>query len=119
MSKRVSELNEKCNACIGKIKFLKHKLKLHSPSLHNKPLSKVYIDTISLSRSRMGMKYLLTMEDGFSRFLMAIPVPDNQAQTLARAILEKFSQSWGSLSGSIQIMEGSLPIKSGCDYVRL
>jgi len=36
------------------------------------------------------MKYLLTIEDGFSRFLMAIPVPNKNAETLAGALLEKF-----------------------------
>ena len=36
------------------------------------------------------MKYLLTIEDGFFRFLMAIPVPNKNAETLARALLEKF-----------------------------
>ncbi len=36
------------------------------------------------------MKYLLTIEDGFSRFLMAIPVPNKNAETLAEAMLERF-----------------------------
>ncbi len=76
MANFVAQQNDKCDACIGKIKFLKHKQKNYYQSVHNKPLSKVYIDTVTLSRTPRDMKYLLTIEDGFSRFLMVIPVPN-------------------------------------------
>ena len=52
-------------------------------------MSKLYVDTVSMSRSTSGMKYLLTVEDGFTRFLMAFPVPNKNAETLAKVIMEK------------------------------
>ena len=66
MASFVKGENEKCNECLSKVKFIKHKQKLHFPSLHNAPMSKVYVDTVSMSRSTSGMRYLLTVEDGFS-----------------------------------------------------
>jgi len=119
MAKFVTQHNDKCDACIGKIKFLKHKQKNYHQSIHNKPLSKVYIDTVTLSRTPRGMKYLLTIEDGFSRFLMAIPVPNKNAETLAGALLEKFVPVLGgSRSSCTRITGWSFEIGCGTACVR-
>ena len=41
------------------------------------------------------VKYILTMQDGFSRFLAAVPVEDATAETAARALLENWIFQFG------------------------
>jgi len=59
----------------------------------------VYIDLVGpLAPCRFRgktVKYLLTMQDGFSRFLVATPVEDATAEVAARALLESWCFVYG------------------------
>ena len=56
---------------------------------------RVYTDTVKLALSPrkfrgIECKYILTIQDGWSRYLQAIPVPKEDAKTLAQALVENW-----------------------------
>ena len=63
------------------------------------PMQRVYIDTVGpLTPSRINgkiMKHIFTILDGFTRFLVAIPIPDLEASTLLNAFVEGFCLKFG------------------------
>jgi hypothetical protein len=72
--------------------------------MHRERLSyfgqRVYTDTVKLSLSpRMFQgklcKYILTIQDGWSRYLQAVPVPSEDAETIARALVENWVYTFG------------------------
>ena len=63
------------------------------------PMQRVYIDTVGpLTPSRINgktMKHIFTCLDGFTRYLVAIPIPDLEASTLLNAFVEGFCLKFG------------------------
>ena len=52
------------------------------------PFEKVFLDIVGpLSQTENFNKYLLTLQDDLSKFSIAIPIPDQEAQTVARAFV--------------------------------
>ena len=47
------------------------------------------IDLLELSVTPTGNKYVLMVIDHFSKFMITEAIPDKQAQTVARALVEK------------------------------
>ncbi|MGB0246440.1 MAG: reverse transcriptase domain-containing protein [Paracoccaceae bacterium] len=73
-----------------------HKMHREVTSYFNQ---KVFIDFVGpLSPCRYNgvvCKYILTMLDGFTRYLVAVPVEDQTAETLANAIIANWIYSYG------------------------
>jgi hypothetical protein len=89
-----------CLDCIAK----KNNGKKKEHELQHEKLSRfgqrVYIDTIKLMLSpRMHQgklcKYLLTIQDGWSRYLQALPVSSDSAETIAQVIIENWVYTFG------------------------
>ena len=54
------------------------------------PWTKCYVDLVGpLPTSTSGMRYVLTVQDSFSRFPLARPIPDKSASTVAQALFEE------------------------------
>ena len=53
---------------------------------------KVFIDLVSMSETVRKNRYMLTVQDGFSRFASAYPICNKEAGTVARVLIrEHFS----------------------------
>lgn len=56
-----------------------------------RPFDSVIIDTIvPLQRSNLGNKYAVTMICDLTKYLIAVPIADKTARSVAKAIFEKF-----------------------------
>ena len=91
-----------CVACLGKFTS-EHGDRKAKPSHHTEEWlyfnQNVYIDLVGpLAPCRFRgktVKYILTMQDGFTRFLAAVPVEDMTADVAARALLESWCFVYG------------------------
>lgn len=56
-----------------------------------KPFQKIFLDVVGkLPTSYRNNSYILTMQDDLSKYLLAIPLEDHKADTIARAFVERF-----------------------------
>ena len=67
--------------------------------LFSYPMQRVYIDTIGLlTPSRINsktMKHVMTVLDGFTWYLMSVPIPDLESTTLLKCFVEYFCLKFG------------------------
>ena len=59
------------------------------------PNHRIHLDLIGRLDPSGGNEYILSIIDGFSRFLVAIPIPDKKAETVARAIFNEYVSKFG------------------------
>lgn len=65
------------------------KTPLQYTTLSRQPFDKVYMDVVGpFSTSENGNKYILSMMDDLTRFIEFVPIPDQQAVTIARALCQ-------------------------------
>ena len=88
----VSELRRKvktCSACLAKAR-VKNKDCVHKPRRSGFPGERLNIDLVGpLPESIHGNKYILTIEDAFSRWCQAIPIRNKEAKHVADALIER------------------------------
>ena len=58
-------------------------------------MEKLYIDLVTMAKTVKGNRYLLTVEDGFSRYVCAYPLPNKEALTLAWALAHEHFPRYG------------------------
>lgn len=101
MSKDVAKFVKDCNKClINKVK--PHtKVPLVNTETPQRPFDLVIIDTVGpvgpLIKSVNNNQYVLTMICDLSKYLIAIPMSDKSAKTLAMAIFEHFILNFGPM----------------------
>ena len=122
-----------CLGCLQKQKTPKLKEGSHQPDPSAGPLQKVYLDLYGplpvvprynllqiLFGRREGptkqeeMKYILSMEDDWSRFVDLIPIPAKDAGSVASGLLDEFISRFG-LPGELYSDQG----KKFCNQVSL
>ena len=70
----------------------------HVPSLTGYVGEKSFIDLVAFSETPRGNRYILTVMDGFSRYAYAYPLPNKEAVTVARMLLQEFvNKLWKEL----------------------
>ena len=62
---------------------------VHMPSLTGYVGEKLNIDLVSMSDTVKGNRYLLTAEDSFSRYCHAYPIPNKEAHTVAKVLMDQ------------------------------
>ena len=87
MSDQVTLVVSNCIQCLQKSNQVpRHKGKSTHRELLSYPMQRIYIDTVGpLTPSRINgkiMKHIFTILDGFTRYLIAIPIPDLESSTL-------------------------------------
>ena len=55
---------------------------------------KLYIDLVLMSDTVRGNGYLLMVEDSFSRYCFAYPIPKKEAGTLAKVLMDQHFNIW-------------------------
>ena len=87
---------KRCQPCMAKQTQVKQRDALHKPRKHGFPGEVLYVDLVGpLPRSDMKNTYICTMQDGFTKFVNAVPIPNKEASTTANAVLEGFITKFG------------------------
>ena len=92
-------MTNNCVPCIAK----RSTLPKPTHNQHREELSyfsqRVYIDTVGpltpVRHNGQMCRHFITIEDGYTRYLVAVPVPTIDASTLAEAIVEKWCMVYG------------------------
>ena len=64
-------LVEQCDVCLAKERSVKMKTSPHVPSVVGNVGEKLFIDLVSMSETVRKNHYMLTVQDGFTRFVSA------------------------------------------------
>ena len=84
---KIRIMGEKCDQCIVKECSVKQRVGIHVPSMVGNVGEKMFIDLVSMSETVRGNCYLLTVQNGFSHFSSAYPIPNKEASTVARTLV--------------------------------
>ena len=49
----------------------------------------LYLDLVSMSETRRGIRYMLTEEDSFSQYCRPYPIPNKEAHTVAKVLMDQ------------------------------
>ena len=87
---------KKCGKCLAKQQKVDTKQTVHQPRRHGYPGEVLYVDLVGpLPESAKGDKYVLTMQDGFSKFAVAYPIPCKEAAVVANQLIEGWLTKYG------------------------
>lgn len=108
MISKIKSFIKKCDSC-QRNKFQrnqKNPMKITSTS--NYPFEKIFLDIVGPISpiSHSGNKYILTMQDDLTKFSVGIPIPNQEAQLIAKTFSEHFICNYGCPT-SIQTDQGS------------
>ena len=81
----------------------------HVPSLTGYVEEKLYVDLVSMSDIVRGNRYLLRAEDSFSRYCRSYPIPNKEAHTMAKLLMDQHFNIYG--------LPDQLHLDNGREYV--
>ena len=85
-----------CHQCLAKIVKEKSKCGIHFPHRNGYPMQSIYIDLFgSLLESTNGNKYIMSMSDGFSRFVNLYTLPSKHGIGVAKVLVDGFIKTFG------------------------
>ena len=81
---------EQCGECLAKEKTTDIHKTVHKPRVASFPFERLYVDLVGpLGDGQSGPRYILTVEDHFTRWVTAVPIPNKETQTVARSLLDR------------------------------
>ena len=89
---------DKCQDCLAKFQKINAKDAEHKPvQISNRPGEKLYVDLVGpLPIATTGpYKYVMTMQDSFTRYVAAVPIRNKEAATCADALIERWVGPFG------------------------
>ena len=72
---------------------------------------KLFIDLVSMSETVRQNRYLLTVQDGFTRFASAYPICNKEAGTVARVLIHEYFSVFG--------LPNQIHSYNGAEFVKL
>jgi len=98
MRRDVEDYVRQCKSCQrNKMLTAKHKAPLQITTTAERPFEKCYLDVVGpLPVTLSGNKYVLTFQDDLSKYVVAIPIERQDAETVARAFVEKVVLQYGT-----------------------
>jgi len=89
MYKDIERYVRSCKSCqINKI-CRYNRIPMQITTTSTTPLEKLYIDIVILPESESGNKYGLVMQDDLTRYLLVVPLPNQEAKTVAKSLIER------------------------------
>ena len=68
----------------------------HKPRRHGYPNEILYVDLVGpLPRNEKKNRFILTLQDGFTKYVSAVPIPNKEAGTVANGVLEGYITRYG------------------------
>ena len=97
MFKDVEEYIKSCETCqINKQTLPNSKTEMQITDTQKQPWDKIYLDLVGpFSTSEKGNKYLLTCQDNLSKYLIAIPIQNQSAETVAKHFVYELILRYG------------------------
>jgi hypothetical protein len=98
MKEEVEEYVRKCTKCqLNKVLRAKRKAPMEITTTASHPFEKCSLDIVGpLIESETGNKYILTFQDELSKFIVAIPLPQQDAETVAKAFVLNIVLKFGA-----------------------
>ena len=91
---KICFLNGRCDTCLTKEQSMPVRTKKHVPSLTGY-IEKQYGDLVSMSKTIRGNRYMLTVEDSFSRYCRVYPIPKNVEHMVAKVLMDQHFNVYG------------------------
>ena len=98
MGADVNRLVSKCEQCLAKLRKTDAKDCTHQPVQNSvRPGQKLNIDLVGpLPIAGAGrFKYIMTLQDSFTRYVESVPIRNKEASTCVNALLEKWISAFG------------------------
>jgi transposase InsO family protein len=98
MRREVEEYVKQCKSCqIKKILTPKHKAPMEITTTAERPFEKCYLDVVGpLPVTLEGNKCILTFQDDLNKYVVAVRIEKQDAETVARAFVEKIVLTYGT-----------------------
>lgn len=91
MKKDVQNYIKICKSCQKNKSSKKNHIPMAITTTSHKPFQKIFLDVVGrLPISYKNNSYILTIQDDLTKFLLAIPLENHQANTIAKAFVENF-----------------------------
>ena len=85
-----------CNDCLAKIQKTNLHDTTHQPRRHGYPGEVLYVDLVGpMPENDRGNKYIVTMMDGFTKYVSAVAIPCKEAGVVANALIEGWITKFG------------------------
>ena len=96
--KKDSETRVKaCPECLAKIRRAKIRDATHQPRRTGYVGELLFVDLVGpMPVTQDQKKYILTIEDAYSRYVMAVPIPNKQAATVTKHLMERYISVFGT-----------------------
>jgi dUTP pyrophosphatase len=96
LSTEVSNRIKICHECVAKVKQKSLKEGTHYSTQPGFPLQLIYIDLIGpMNQTNEGYKYVMSVEDGQSRWISLYPLRTKETQEVTRVLVERFIGQYG------------------------
>ena len=80
----------KCPECLTKIRQCNQRDVPHKPQKSGFPGERLSVDLVGpLPETVNGYKYIMTVQDMFTRFVQAFPIPNKEAETCANVLIDR------------------------------
>ncbi|MCP3663364.1 MAG: transposase family protein [Gammaproteobacteria bacterium] len=84
-----------CVVCIQKDITVRTTAGAHMPGTNEFPGQTLYVDLVQMAVSSQGYHYILSMKDGFNRFISLAPLKTKTAEEVIQALLERYISRFG------------------------
>jgi transposase InsO family protein/dUTPase len=96
LQRDVQLMVQTCPDCVQKITKERLKAGIHVPSRQGYPQQVLFVDLVGpLPETPNGNRYILSCQDGFSRFVCLYPIPDKRTLTVAEALMHRHIATFG------------------------
>jgi len=97
MLSRIKKYIRSCETCQKNKESQVNKCPMKITSTAKVPFEKIFLDIVGpLNITYEDHKYILTMQDDLTKYSLAIPLKDQESQTIAKAFTEHFFCSFGT-----------------------
>lgn len=97
MLERIRKFIKRCEACQKNKAGFQNKLPMTITTTSKKPFEKIFMDIVGpIIPSLLNNRYILTIQDDLTKFSLAIALPNQETNTIARAFVENFVCNYGT-----------------------
>ena len=92
---KICFLNGGCDSCLTKEQSMPARTGAHVPLLAGYVGEKLYVDLVTMSGTIRGNRYILMVEDSFSRYCQVYQIPNKEAHTMAKGLVDHHFNVYG------------------------